>query len=248
MMKKVFFGLLFIAFCVFAAPSGATAQVTVYTDLVHDNWSGANEMVGVAYTTSSYSSSYCVDIQNVLYRIEDGEEIDSASNLVLGDCNSQVWTETFLPYVEGADYTVEADVVANSNYEYEYYPGYYYDPYGYAYYNQLEEPMREIWWFGFASTSGAPTSPWGSFALGIVYSYLEAGASSRSGAPHHLKALSDVTTTDFQVVDSQKALLPGVGTRSPARLKGRCWTRKGGRFRRPRCSRWTPARGWARCR
>jgi hypothetical protein len=192
--------------------------VTLYTDVVHINWGGENIMVGVAYTTSGYSSSYCVDVDNYFYRLENGEEVESTQTTLLGVCEYQAWTESILPYVEGSDYHVEGAVTATPVYSYENYPYGYYDPGGYAYYNQRDidgNPLMQNWWNNFTSTGSPTTSPFASFFLGFVYSFLPSGASSRAGAPHHLWVATDrnIVRTDlcsqvqkeidFEIVDQQ---------------------------------------------
>jgi hypothetical protein len=218
-MKKSFTTLFFLVLCTTCLSGQAHAGVTLYTDLVHIDWGGENIMVGVAHTYNDYGSAYCVDVDNYLYRIENGEEVESIQTTYLGECEeSQVHTETILPYVEGSDYHVEGVVTATPVYNYENYPYGYYDPAGYAYYNQRDidgDPLMQNWWHNFTSTGSPTTSPFASFFLGYVYSFLPFGTTSRANAPHHLWVVSDrdIVRTDtchqvnklidFEIVDDR---------------------------------------------
>ncbi|HEX8070614.1 MAG TPA: hypothetical protein VF546_11725 [Pyrinomonadaceae bacterium] len=111
-MRSLLTGLFFITLCVMCAPSRAQAQVTLYTDVVHFNWEGVpNEVVGVAYTLSDYGPTYCSDIS--VYLTQYQNEAETGSNFNRGGyCNSYVQVETSLPFVEGSDYQVDAEVDA----------------------------------------------------------------------------------------------------------------------------------------
>lgn len=213
-MRNSLAGLFFIALCVFCSPGQAKAQVTLYTDIVHFNWDGVhNEMVGVAYTLSDYGPTYCSDISVYLTQLQNDEEVSANFNHG-GYCNSWVQVETSLPYVEGTDYQVDAEVEATPVYRYEN-DFSSYDPYGYAYYDWLYVngvPIQYPFWYNFAGTSFPPRSTLSSFVLGTVFSYLPAGSSERSGPPHHVRVVSDETDDHcgskrrrirFQVVDSR---------------------------------------------
>jgi hypothetical protein len=115
-MKKMVPGLLFLIFCIIGLPSRTDAQVTLYTDVVHYNWGGPDEpdrMIGVGYVGSDYSSSYCVSVYVYFDKIVDDEVVDGSSGTA-GGCDGWVAAEAALPYVEGADYTVSAEVEADA--------------------------------------------------------------------------------------------------------------------------------------
>jgi hypothetical protein len=142
-MTKKILGLLCISFCILCWSGRTNAQVTVFTDMVHINCCGYNEGVGVAFTTQ-YSASYCVDLSATLLRFENEELVEEYQNTSLGNCEEPtLWVEAIQPYVEGSDYQVDGDATITANFTYEYYPGQYYDPAGFSYFNGLPYPMRE---------------------------------------------------------------------------------------------------------
>lgn len=221
-MRKVFRAGFLAIVCIICMSVQTQAQVQTYTDMWPWTWDGHNEMVGVAYVVMDYGANeeYCVDIDNYFYRMVDGAPADERYARGSG-CNSFTEAAALFPLVEGSDYAIEAEFTVNVVYTYDdcYYCGF--DPYGYAYYNDLYidgEPVVVPWWFSFAGT-GYPTrasAPY--FFLGIVFTYLQAGSTERSGPPHHLHVHTDRTVVepailgcaftrahkfiDFQVVDS----------------------------------------------
>lgn len=191
-MMNVIRALCVVFLCIICFSKPVKAEINFSTDVVHYNWDGHNEMLGIALATTDYGSNfyYCGGVQAEFSRIENDIEVEYH----FGDSHrcdiTYFQIEVSLSYVASSEYEVTGSPHLSMVYTE---PEGFYDPYDYAFYNQFSDANLPIFYpnaFTFLGGNPRHTSI-SELVLGFINSFREAYATTKSGDPDHLRVEND---------------------------------------------------------